>query len=121
MSGARHFKYAAMPFKPAVVGAQQTMIARLVTEGLGSRSMGAGVERVENCRFEWTVTYDEILFIRSGRLTLVTDGTPRRLEPGDILWIPKGTHLRYEADEPCEYFYALYPVDWAKRAGMVEP
>ncbi len=120
MSGARHFKAADRLFKKAVVGDQHTTIARLVTEEL-SGTMGAGAERLENCRFSWTVTYDEILFIRSGRLTLVADGAPHLLQAGDIVWLPKGTHLTYDAEEPCEYFYALYPVDWAKRQGTVEP
>lgn len=120
MSGAKHFRYDEMPFKKAVVGDQHTTIARMVAEGT-SRTMGAGVERLENCAFEWTVTYDEILFIRSGRLRVITDGTPNELSAGDILWLPEGTHLRYEATEPCEYFYALYPVDWAKRQGVEEP
>ncbi len=120
MSAARHFRYGEMAFKKAVVGDQHTTIARLVTDEI-SGSMGAGVERLENCSFEWTVTYDEILFIRSGRLTVFTDGVENGLAAGDILWLPAGTRLRYEATEPCEYFYALHPVDWARRQGVQEP
>ena len=42
-------------------------------------------------------------------------------EPGDIVWLPEGTHLKYIAEERAGYFYVLYPVDWAARQGVAEP
>jgi ethanolamine utilization protein EutQ len=62
-----------------------------------------------------------VLFIREGELNVVSGGRTHRCRAGDIVWIPKGTMLIYDAPEACEYFYALYPADWAKRQGIEEP
>jgi ethanolamine utilization protein EutQ len=37
--------------------------------------------------------------------------------PGDLIWIPENTPLRYEG-EKARICYALFPVDWRKRHGM---
>lgn len=37
--------------------------------------------------------------------------------PGDVIWLPEGTALRYEGDKAVA-FYALDPVDWRRRPGM---
>jgi ethanolamine utilization protein EutQ len=120
MSGLKHFKYGEMRFGTTQVGDQQTAITRLINAELSS-TMGAGIERLEKTRLEWTVTYDEVLFIREGELSVVSGGKTHRCRAGDIVWIPNGTTLIYDAPEACEYFYALYPVDWAKRQGIEEP
>lgn len=121
MSGLKHYKYDEIAFGNTVVGDQQTSIARLINTAMGSTTMGAGIERLEKTRLEWTVTYDEVLFIREGELKVVSGGKTHLCRPGDIVWIPNGTTLIYDAPEACEYFYALTPVDWAKRQGIEEP
>jgi ethanolamine utilization protein EutQ len=83
--------------------------------------MGGGLEYLENAVIDWTVTYDEILFIFEGKLTVVFDDGEHLCEPGDIVWLPEGTHLKYVAKERAGYFYVLYPVDWAARQGIAEP
>ena len=87
-----------------------------------STGMGAGIGVFENCAIEWTVTYDEVLFIHEGHMDVVTDEGRFACGPGDIVWLPTGTTLDYDASKGrCAYFYALYPVDWAARQGMKEP
>jgi len=76
-----------------------------------STGLGAGIGVFENCAIEWTVTYDEVLFIKDGNFTLRIDGKAYRAGPGDILWIPKDTPLVYEARERVVFFYAVYPAD----------
>ncbi|MBX3569614.1 MAG: AraC family ligand binding domain-containing protein [Rhizobiaceae bacterium] len=114
------FRGVGMALQPAVTDSGTTSIARVVHAGF-SRHMGAGVEYLENVTIDWTVTYDEILFIKEGRLTLRFDDGEHECEAGDIVWLPEGTHLQYVARERAGYFYALYPVDWAARQGTVEP
>ena len=42
--------------------------------------------------------------------------------PGDIVWLPEGVTLDYDMKgRRCVYFYALFPIDWAKRNNMEEP
>ena len=38
--------------------------------------------------------------------------------PGDVLYVPKNNHIAYECDEKCIIFYAAYPHDWKKKAGL---
>jgi ethanolamine utilization protein EutQ len=76
-----------------------------------SAAMGAGIGVFRECRIEWTVTYDEVLFIKDGNFTLRVGDKVYRAGPGDMLWIPKDTALVYEADAPVTFFYAVCPVD----------
>jgi ethanolamine utilization protein EutQ (cupin superfamily) len=119
-SGARVFKRSGMTLSPAVTPTGTTAIARVVNAAV-SRHMGAGVEYLENVTIDWTVTYDEILFICEGTLTIEFDDGRHECSAGDIVWLPEGTHLKYIARERTGYFYALYPVDWAARQGIAEP
>jgi ethanolamine utilization protein EutQ len=114
------FHAAARRLTPAVTTSGTTSIARVIDRDV-SRSLGAGIEYLENATIDWTVTYDEVLFIHEGRLRLEFDGQVHDCGPGDIVWLPEGTSLRYIAAARTSYFYALFPVDWAARQGTVEP
>jgi ethanolamine utilization protein EutQ len=120
MTGPRIFRRAEMTLAPAVTPTGTTTIARVVNASI-SRHIGGGIEYLENVEIDWTVTYDEILFICEGRLTLEFDEGTHECTAGDIVWLPEGTHLKYIAKERAGYFYALYPVDWAARQGRAEP
>ncbi len=120
MSRAHVFCAAERVLKPTVTETGSTMIAREIGVAT-SRHMGAGIEVLENVTIDWTVTYDEVLFIHSGLLTVEWEGVRYDCVPGDIVWLPEGTSLRYIAEGRAEYFYALYPVDWAAGQGVVEP
>ena len=120
MSSPRIFKHSEIELKPAITPTGTTSIARLIN-GANSREMGAGIEYLENVEIDWTVSYDEILFIHEGALTIELDGVRHECTPGDIVWLPNGTHLKYIARERAGYFYALHPVDWAARQGKQEP
>jgi ethanolamine utilization protein EutQ len=115
-----HFPKDKMRFGFTEVDGQQTSICRAVN-GAVSTTIGAGIETLEKTRIEWTVTYDEVLFIHDGRITIRFGDRSFDCVPGDIVWLPNGTTLIYDAPERCTYFYALYPVDWAARQGTKEP
>ncbi len=98
-----------------------TTIARLIN-ATNSDHIGAGIEVLDNVSISWTVTYDEVLFIHEGEMGIEINGERWTCRPGDIVWLPNGTTLTYDASKGrCAYFYALYPVDWAKRQGIEEP
>ena len=118
--GARIFKRADMTLIPAVTPSGSTSIARVINSS-NSRHMGGGIEVLENVTIDWTVTYDEILFLIEGPLTIELPDGKHQCEAGDIVWLPAGTSLRYIAERRAAYFYALYPVDWAARQGIAEP
>jgi ethanolamine utilization protein EutQ len=121
MTTGRHFKHSELPFILAKTPDGDTRIARVIN-GEISRHMGGGLEILEGVTIHWTVTYDEILFIHEGNMTIRTDQGAFQCGPGDIVWLPNGTTLEYDASGTrCAYFYALYPVDWAARQGIKEP
>jgi ethanolamine utilization protein EutQ len=37
--------------------------------------------------------------------------------PGDVIWIPENTPIKYEGDK-AKVFYALHPVDWRQKHGL---
>ena len=121
MSGPRVFHRNEMVLTDAVTPTGNTSIARLINSTI-SNHIGAGIEYLEAVTIDWTVTYDEVLFILEGPLTIEFAEDDRHIcNTGDIVWLPKGTHLKYIAPSRAGYFYALYPVDWAARQGTVEP
>lgn len=120
MSGARVFKRADMNLIPAVTPTGTTAIARVIDSAVSS-TVGGGIEIIEDATIDWTVTYDEILFVLEGELIVAFDDGEQACGVGDIVWLPAGTHLKYIAKGRAAYFYALYPVDWAARQGTMEP
>lgn len=120
VSKAKIFKHGELPFKPSVTPTATSSIARVINAEI-SQTMGGGLEYLENATIDWTVTYDEVLFIHEGTLTIELDDGRHECKPGDIVWLPNGTRLKYIATERTGYFYALYPFDWAARQGTVEP
>jgi ethanolamine utilization protein EutQ len=116
-----HFPHATLPWTTARTATGDTAIARVVNAS-NSKELGAGIEVLENVSITWTVTYDEVLFIHEGRLSIRSGGRTLDCKPGDIVFLPSGTELEYDAlNGRCAYFYALHPVDWAKRQGIEEP
>ncbi|MGE0121020.1 MAG: hypothetical protein AB7S71_23380 [Dongiaceae bacterium] len=119
MSKVQHFKRVKIKFEKYGGPPGKASIARLITPDI-SRSMGGGIARFDSCSIEWTVLYDEIIVVLAGLFRLrVGKGYRRKIEakPGDVIWLPEGTPLRYEG-EKAEVFYALQPVDWRRRHGM---
>ncbi|WP_421694558.1 hypothetical protein [Aestuariivirga sp.] len=119
-AGLRIFHAANRTLSTARTPTGNTEIAREINASF-SRHIGAGIEYLENATIEWTVTYDEVLFIHEGVLTIESAGESHECHVADIVFLPSGTALRYKAVERVGYFYALYPVDWAARQGISEP
>ncbi|MEX0808402.1 MAG: AraC family ligand binding domain-containing protein [Dongiaceae bacterium] len=83
-------------------------VLALVNAG-NSPTIGAGIGIFEDCAVEWTVTYDEVLFIHDGNFRLRVGDVVYHAGAGDTLWIPAGTALVYEADARVTFFYAVFP------------
>ncbi len=120
MSKAIHFKHAELPWIPCQAPGGETRIARVINADI-SEHMGGGIEIMEKVSITWTVTYDEILYIFEGRLNVILADEHFECTRGDIVWLPAGTTLTYDAPDRCAFFYTLYPVDWAARQGSAEP
>lgn len=113
LSKVKHFPAGQMQFEPYGGPPGKAGIARLVGPGTSS-SMGAGVATFDGCSIEWTVLYDELIVVLDGTFRLRIGGPDARTieaGPGDVIWLPENTPLRYEGDG-ARVFYALSPVDW---------
>src|SRR5258706_5970198 len=105
MSDVNHFKFSSFDLTPTEDGPT----IPVVNAGY-SHELGAGIGVFENCSVPWTVTYDEVLFIKDGKLTLRVGEKHYCAGPRDILWIPKDTPVVYEATREVTFFYAIHPV-----------
>ena len=100
------FQYEEMSGLPV----HNTRIARLVTPEL-SETLGGGIVIFEKCSYEWTSTYDEILCILEGQLRVVVAGEKFDCDTDDVIWLPRDTALKFEAEGKAVCFYAIYPGD----------
>ncbi len=85
-----------------------------ISDGMGGGFgvFGAGTN------MEWTVTYDEFLFVHSGRFQLKIGDEIYDAGPGDTLWIPKDTALSYVAEEDVWFFFAVNPASNSPSASV---
>jgi ethanolamine utilization protein EutQ len=116
MANVKLFRKSDQNLVPASNGAA---VQGLVNTSFSTR-LGAGIGVFKNCAMEWTVTYDEVLFILEGQFRLKTSEGTFHAGPGDTLWIPEGTRLIYEADELVTFFYAVAPVYGSPTTGVAQ-
>ena len=91
------------------------MICRDVDPSV-SQTMSCSVMEMENFEFEWTVLYDEYLYVLDGVLTIeLKDGTVD-LQAGDSLWLPDGTWHFYHVKK-ARAIVAVYPANWREARG----
>ncbi len=74
--------------------------------------MGAGIMELDHTSFEWTLTYDEYDMVISGILEIEIDGRIVTGYPGDIIYIPKGSHIHFQTRSKTRYAYFVYPANW---------
>lgn len=75
--------------------------------------IGCGImELKDGASFEWTLTYDEFDIIQEGCLEIEIDGRTVSGGPGDIIYIPKGSHIHFQTPNRTKYTYVVYPADW---------
>ena len=75
--------------------------------------MGCGVmELRDGASFEWTLTYDEFDIVLEGNLEIEIDGRIVSGGVGDIIYIPKGSHIHFQTPDYAKYAYTVYPANW---------
>jgi len=118
MPGAKvaHYRKSEMNFVPFGGPPGSATIARLVGPDM-SKTMGVGIATFDGCSIEWTVLYDEAIVVLEGSFRLVVGKETHFCSPGDVVWIPEKTPIKYEGDK-AKVFYALYPGDWRQRHGL---
>jgi ethanolamine utilization protein EutQ (cupin superfamily) len=102
-----------VPFDELVPGLE---LARAITSA-GSTQLGGGYMRfAQDAEFaDWTLTYDEVLFVQAGELTVMCDGTSTVARSGEAILIPKGAKVTYRGRAGTVSFFVLWPFDWNKK------
>ena len=77
-----------------------------------SPRLGCGIMEMEQSTFPWTLNYDEIDYVISGRLTVCYEDHTVNAKAGELLLIPKGSNIRFSAGEKTRFLYVTYPADW---------
>jgi ethanolamine utilization protein EutQ len=76
----------------------------------GHMSAGYYRNKRKGQKNEWVVTYDEVLVVIRGALTIRTSDGVKTGKAGEIIFLTKGTALAYEAGEDdTEVVYVSYP------------
>lgn len=76
--------------------------------------MGCGIMELDHTSFEWTLTYDEYDYVIDGTLEIEIDGRVITGNPGDIIYIPKGSHIHFQTPNKTRYAYTVYPANWSE-------
>ncbi len=102
-----------VPFDELVPGLE---LARAITSA-GSTQLGGGYMRfVQDAELaDWTLTYDEVLFVQTGELTVMNDGKSTVARSGEAILIPKGAKVTYRGRAGTVSFFVLWPFDWNKK------
>jgi ethanolamine utilization protein EutQ (cupin superfamily) len=90
-------------------------LARVITAA-GTTQLGGGYMRfTEDAEFpDWTLRYDEVLFVQAGELEVVGESGSVRARAGQAILIPKGTRVTYRGRAGTLGFFVLWPFDWEK-------
>lgn len=89
----------------------QVGLTDVVTAKDGS-PMAAGYMSWSNCFFPWTLTYDEIDIVLEGELHIRSEGQTVIGQPGDVIFIPKGSVIEFGTPTCVRFLYVTYPADW---------
>ena len=74
--------------------------------------MGCGVMELDSDgSLEWTLTYDEYDYVVEGILQIEVDGRTVTGCEGDIIYIPKNTHVIFKTPCGTRYAYFVYPAE----------
>ena len=77
-----------------------------------SPRLGCGLMEMEDTKFEWTLTYDEIDYIIEGTLDILIDGRRVRATQGQVIFIPENTKIQFSTPDKTRFLYVCYPANW---------
>ena len=104
-----------VPFTDLVPGLE---LSRAITHA-GTTQLGGGYMRFsDDAEFgDWTLKYDEVLFVQSGELELASEGSSVKAHAGQAILIAKGAKVTYRGKAGTVGFFVLWPFDWDKKTG----
>ena len=102
-----------LPYSELVPGFE---LSRAITHA-GTTQLGGGYVRfAQDAEFpDWTLKYDEVLFVQAGELEVVGDDGAVKARVGEAILIPKGARVTYRGRAGTLGFFVLWPFDWDKK------
>ena len=91
-------------------------LARAITHA-GTTQLGGGYMRFKSdAEFaDWTLKYDEVLFVKSGELEVISNSSRVQARAGEAVLIPNGAKVTYRGRAGTVGFFVLWPFDWDKK------
>ena len=80
-----------------------------------SPRLGCGLMVMERTTFPWTLNYDELDYVISGRLDILIDGQTVSAGPGEVIYIPKGSSIQFSVKDKARFLYFVYPANWQEQ------
>ena len=77
-----------------------------------SKRLGMGVMEMEKTTFDWTLNYDEVDIVLEGTLSVISDGITKTAQKNEMIFIPKGSSIKFSAPDYAKFIYVTYPQDW---------
>jgi ethanolamine utilization protein EutQ (cupin superfamily) len=102
-----------VPYEDLVPGLQ---LARVITAA-GTTQLGGGYMRfTQDAEFpDWTLKYDEVLFVQAGELEVEGESGSATAQAGEAILIPNGARVTYRGRAGTLGFFVLWPFDWERR------
>ena len=102
-----------LPFSQLVPGLE---LARSITHA-GTTQLGGGYMKfTQDSEFaDWTLKYDEVLFVQHGEMEIISEGRSVKARAGEAILIPDGQKVTYRGKAGTVGFFVLWPFDWDKK------
>jgi ethanolamine utilization protein EutQ len=81
-----------------------------VVDATNSDTMSVGFARyAKGAANEWTAVYDEAIVVTKGVFTVDSAAGSRTARAGEVMFLRRGSHIVYRAEEDTEWVYVTYP------------
>lgn len=108
-----------MPLVDVAAGAR-IHVSQVVGGNGMPECMGVGLASYEGA-WDYHLNYDVAYYMLQGSLNVHTAGAVLTARAGDVVYMERGTDLRYEtAIGGCKLFWAAYPGNWEEITALPE-
>lgn len=83
-----------------------------------SQRLGCGIMEMTDTTFDWTLNYDEIDYIVEGSLSILMNGQTVTAGPGELIFIPKGSQIKFSVTGYSRFIYITYPANWKEKESI---
>lgn len=76
-------------------------------------SMSAGFLTIDESKFDWQLTYEEVDYIIEGTVQITINGKVLTANKGDVIYVPSGSDVTWASPNKAKLFFVTYPANWA--------